>query len=448
MQIGLLGFRDYIYKLYKNPKHAKIIHLGKLISLTGSTQILVQALSLCSGILIIRLLPTKEYALYTLVNTMLGTMAILADSGIGDGVLSQGGKVWQDPTKLGSVIATGLKMRRKFAAGSLIVAIPILVYLLLHHGASILMTVLLVLSLIPSFFVALSGSILEMAPKLHQDLFPLQKNTIVLNVGRLALVTLTLFVFPFACLAIFSAGIPQIWANLRLRKISSGYADRSAGPDPQVETAILKIVKRTMPGAIYYCFSAQITTWLISILGSTENLAQVGALGRLTVMLSLFSGIFSAIIIPRIARLKHNRKILLLRFTQIILVAFGLSVLIVFMVSLFPGLVLSVLGKNYASLTREVVIVMLGGCISMMAGIVYNLLLSRAWVIHPAIMIGVNLITQIVLMLSLKLSKMENVLWFSAIGSLVTFLTLSIYFIYRARTDPDHFDEEEQLAVA
>ncbi len=70
---------------------------GKLISVTGSAQVLIQALGFISGIIIIRLLPTEEYAFYTLANTMLGTMNILSDAGVSTGVMAQGGKVIMNP---------------------------------------------------------------------------------------------------------------------------------------------------------------------------------------------------------------------------------------------------------------------------------------------------------------------------------------------------------------
>lgn len=436
MPIETISIKDKFIQLYNDPKHAKIVHWGKLISITGSAQIVVQALALLSGILIIRLLPTKEYAFYTLVNTMLGTMTVLADSGIGDGVLSQGGKVWQNSDKLGAVIATGLNLRKKFAAGSLIVTIPFLLYMLMHHGASLTISFLLILSLIPSFFVAISGSILEMAPKLHQDIIPLQKNQLGLNIGRLALISITLFIFPFAFLAVFAASIPQVWANIRLRKISSGYANRNQAPDKNVQHEILKIVKRTMPGAIYYCFSAQITTWLISFFGSTENLAQVGALNRLAVILNVFQAVVLTLVIPRFARLPFERRNLTIKYIYIQLGLIIMSIFIIVLVSIFPAQVLSILGKNYAMLNKEVVIVVIGSCLGMMTGISYTLLLSRAWIMHPAIMISVNIITQIILMVTLDLSKMQHVLWFSVVNTLVAFLMFQIYFYYRVFTEP------------
>jgi len=162
--------KDTLIKLKQHPKYETIISWGKLISITGSAQILIQALGFASGILVIRLLPVEEYALYTLANTMLGTMTILADGGISTGIMSQGAKVWQDKEKLGAVLATGLYLRRKFAVGSLLVATPVLMYLLLHNNASWLTTLLIVGALIPAFFAALSDSLLEIVPKLHQDI--------------------------------------------------------------------------------------------------------------------------------------------------------------------------------------------------------------------------------------------------------------------------------------
>ena len=137
-----------------------IVHWIKLVFITGGTQISVQLITLAGGILIIRQLPTKEYAFYTIANAMLGTMSLLADGGISTGVMSQGGKVWNDREKLGIVMATGLHLRRRFAIFSLASSIPILSYLLWHNGASFWQILLIVLCIIPAFFAALSDSLL------------------------------------------------------------------------------------------------------------------------------------------------------------------------------------------------------------------------------------------------------------------------------------------------
>jgi hypothetical protein len=179
---GKIQMNLFAQKVYKHPSYSKLIGWGKLISITGGAQAIVQASGMLCGILVIRLLPTQEYAWYTLANAMLGTMTLLADSGISTGVMAQGGKVWQDKERLGAVLATGLDIRRKMGVASLIVVTPILIYLLLQHQASWLTTLLIVASLIPAYFTALSDSLLEIVPKLHQDIVALQKNQITVSV--------------------------------------------------------------------------------------------------------------------------------------------------------------------------------------------------------------------------------------------------------------------------
>ncbi len=153
----------------------KISEWGRLFSLMGSTQVLIQIVGLVSGIMVIRLLPPHEYALYTLANTMLGTMVVLADGGIASAVMSQGGKVWMEHEKLGAVLVTGMQLRRKFAIVSLPLSSGILLYFLRIHGASWLFSILIVLSIIPTFFMMIHSGILEISPKLRQDVSSLQK---------------------------------------------------------------------------------------------------------------------------------------------------------------------------------------------------------------------------------------------------------------------------------
>ncbi len=380
-------------RLTAHPKYSKVMDWGRLASITGSAQMVVQGVSFASGILVIRLLPTKEYALYTLANTMLGTVIVLADGGITNGVMSQGGRVWQDRTRMGAVLATGLELRRKFAVVSLLVAVPVLVYLLRHHGASWPMAALLVAALVPAFFTALSGGLLEVAPRLHQDIVALQKTQVAVNFGRLAVVCATLFAFPWAAVAIAGAGLPQVWGNRRLRRISLAYADWHQPPDPAVRREILGIVKRLLPDAIYYCLSGQITVWLISLAGSTAAVAQVGALGRLTVGLSLFGAMISTLITPRFARLPSDSPLLLTRYFQLLggLVVLGLC--IVGGAWLFADQLLWILGKNYANLHTELVLNMAAGSIGLMYGASFALCTFRGWAINPLIFIPISILS-------------------------------------------------------
>ncbi|HEX8608429.1 MAG TPA: polysaccharide biosynthesis protein, partial [Pedobacter sp.] len=269
-----------VQRFQNNPKYAKLFEWGKLVSLTGSAQILIQAVGMITGIVIIRMLTTQEYAYYTIANTMLGTMTILADGGVSIGVMNQGGKVWNDKQQLGAVMSTGLALRRVFGIYSLMISVPILAYLLWHQGAGPWTILLIVLTLIPAFFAAMSDSLLEIFPKLNQDIKSLQVNQVTVSILRLALSCISVFFLPFTFIAILAGGIPRLYGNYKLKAIAHKFAEEGQVPDEQRKKDMLKIVRATLPGAIYYCLSGQITIWLISIFGTASSIAQVGALGR------------------------------------------------------------------------------------------------------------------------------------------------------------------------
>ena len=384
----------------------------RISSITGGTQIVIQVIGLISGILVIRLLPTTEYALYTLANTMLGTMVVLADSGIGAGVMAESGKVWKDKQKLGVALVTGLDLRRKFAAGSLLIAAPILIYLLHYHGADLWMSVLIVISLIPAFISSLSGSIFQTPLKLKQDIAPLQRNTLYEGLGRFAMV-FSLFILPWTFIAILGAGIPRLITNIRLRKLSAGYADWTQKPDVEVRKRILKMVKRLMPGSVYYVLSGQISIWLISIFGTTASVAKIGALGRIAIMLTVVSTIFGTLVYPRFARLPQNSKILLKRFLQVIGLLLVIGIIVTLSVGFFSTEVLWILGENYKNLEIELVMSITASCIALMSGAAFTMSTQRGWAIHPGISIPVNVASIIMGVLLVDISTLRGVLLFN-----------------------------------
>lgn len=408
----------------------RISSWAKLIAVTGGAQAVVQAIGFLSGILVIRLLPTQEYALYTLANTLLGTMTLLADGGISIGVMSQGGKVWQDREKLGGVLATGLHLRKKFAVCSLMIATPILFYLLRKHDASWLMSTLIMLSLIPAFVTSLSGSLLEVPFKLHQDIVPLQKIQIVANIGRLLLLALTLFIYPFAAVAILCAGGGQVWSNWRLRKVSERFVSHNQAVNFHARVEIMAIVKRAMPGAIYYCFSGQISVWLISFFGTTESLAQIGALTRLTMILNLISVVIGTLVVPRFARLPSIRTLLISHYLQVQCILFFLISIVMLIVWFFPGQVLYLIGKNYTNLTIELFFMVLAACLGLVSGIVYSLNAVRRYIFPPIFLYPLLISGQISFLMIFQIKTVLMAAYYSITMQLLAYLLHFGYGIF------------------
>src|SRR5438128_6652829 len=77
---------------------------------------IVQIIAFSSGILLVRWLPQREYAFFTIANAMQATLMLLADIGISVGLMSIGGRVWQDRLGFGELSNIGLPVRRRLAA--------------------------------------------------------------------------------------------------------------------------------------------------------------------------------------------------------------------------------------------------------------------------------------------------------------------------------------------
>jgi len=425
-----------VHRFSANPRYAKAFHWGKLISITGGTQAIVQVMGLLCGILVIRLLPVKEYAWYTIANTMLGTMSLLADGGITSGVMAQGGKVWQNKEKLGAVLSTGLFLRKKFAFWSLVVSVPILIYLLLHNKATWQSAILITASLIPAFFAALSDSLLEIVPKLHQDIIPLQKNQLIVSIGRLMMTGLSVFILPYTFMAILASGIPRAYGNIRLKKMTAFFANRHQQPDLEIQASILKTVRKILPGSIYFCVSGQITIWLISIFGNATAVAKVGALGRLSMILALFTVLFNTLAVPRFARLPNNSGVVLKRFLQIQVGLILLGLAITGCAYVFSVQALWIIGPNYSNLKTEFTLSIAGSFLGLMAGTLFTLNTSRGWAINPVISIAINLVSLITGILFIHITTIRGLFIFNIFimgTEVVMYFTYGLFQIMNSR---------------
>ena len=406
---------------------AKALKWSKLIALTGGAQAIVQITSLISGVIIIRLLNTQEYALYTISNVMLSTIIILADSGITIAVMSEGGKVWEDKKGLGSVLSTGLELRKKFAIASIIISTPILAYLLLQHGASNFITFAIIIAIIPAFIASMSDSIYEIAPKLHQDIKPLQRNQIYVSVGRTLFSGLILLIAPFSFLAILAGAIPRILGNIRLKKIAATRASMIELPSTETRKKILKIVTLSLPGLIYYCLSGQLNVWLIAFFGQTKSIATIGAISRLTMGITLFSSVFTIIVIPRFARLSNRKELIIFTFTKLQILLFTIIGLILLIVWFSSKELLWIIGPNYVGLQSELFLAMLSSCINLLVGGTYALYSTRGWVMHPVQSISVSITSIALGLLLFNISTLKGVFHLSIFVSSIEYLNHIVF---------------------
>jgi O-antigen/teichoic acid export membrane protein len=394
----------------------------------------IQALGFAAGVLVIRLLSPREYAFYTIATAGLGMMTVLSDGGVASGALALGGAVWQDPVRLGVVIATGIRFRRLLARFALAIGLPLMVMLLRRQGASWTESALVCLSVVPALQSTLTSHLLEVVPRLHQKLRVLQLLQMAAGACRLVLVAAILPWWPAAVIANLIAALTQWLANLRLRKLVTRHSAWRVPGTEEVADRMKALVRRTMPGSIYYALSGQLSVGLLALFGKSDNVAAVGGLARPAMVFTVVSLAFGAMAIPRFARIPASQRSLVhARYHQSQLVLMAICLLVLALLVAFSDPVLAILGPTYKGLHRELALMGVSFSTAILAGAAYGLGLARGIVVPATISIPLNLLVQIAAIAWLPLNTVAGVLWIGILSGLGQWLVYLAYFELRFR---------------
>jgi O-antigen/teichoic acid export membrane protein len=399
----------------------RIVSWAKTLTKFVSVQVAVQAMMIASGILLVRTLSQTEYAYFTIANSMQATMNILADSGIGIGLSSIGGRVWQSPYRFGQLINTVMRLRRYLAAVAVAIVTPILVWMLVANGATYAYAGLLTLAVLIGLNYQLLTGVLMVVPRLHSQISRVQKLDLFAALSRFAILIAAYFVFLNAAVGVIAAVAGLVTQYFFLRRSMTGSIDLDAPANDEDRHTILGIVRSQSPNAVFYCMQGQLTVWLISIFGSTQNIAEIGALGRLGIIFSIISAVMASIVLPSFARCQLVDQ-LQRRYFQILsgFILFGLS--LIALAALFPAQALWILGSKYGHLRNELLLMMVMTAFNSLVAAMWSLNSSKAWIKRSWLNIPGVIITQIILLSFLDISTLSGVLWFGILSLVPTFL--------------------------
>lgn len=391
----------------------------------GTVQTFVQLIGVLSGILLVRTLSKEEYAFFTIAATIQGSMAVLADSGVGIALSAIGGKVWQDRYRFGQLINSAIMLRRYFSFVSILTITPILFWMLISKGTSVSYSIIMAVAVLAGLTYQLNVGILSSITRLHSQIKKIQTLDLASVLVRLLLLILAYFTFLNAPVAISIAGAVSVMQFYVLMRWSRDYADLGAPVDDDDKAAILKVVKSQIPNAIFYCIQGQLTIWLISIFGSTHNIAEIGALGRLAVIFTIFNSIMSSILLPAFSRCQTYKKLLNL-YWQIISGTLLVVFLLLTLSWLFPEKLLWVIGKNYSALGEEVFFIAMNAAVTTLMITMWSINCSKAWIKHSWFNIPFTIAIQILMILTLDVSTVKGVIVFASISAIPSIIVNAI----------------------
>ena len=381
-------------------------------------QAAVQGIGLVTGILVVRLLAVDQYGFYTIANTMMSALYLLAESGIASAAVGIGGRAWQDPDWLGRTVSSTVKM-----AGWLrnLVAVPVaavLVWLLVKNGANAITTVALLCLVLVGGALSLLGQIYIMVPRLLGDA-RFQQTIGFLMSGLRLLATVALasigLLASTALLAAVLCLVIQIWV---IRRWIGGRIRLDAPSDPAIEAELRAVTARQLPNGVYYLFQSQLGIWLLSVFGTAETVADLGALTRISAVLSILIATMQGIVLPRYARIQERPR--LVGLYLLILAGFaGLSSLLVAAVWLAPEPLLWVLGPQYAHLEYELLLAAAAAAIASVSILSWMLSANKGWFLPVWINMPIGLTTQVVLMATIGVSTVRQVLLMTICSELI-----------------------------
>jgi O-antigen/teichoic acid export membrane protein len=363
----------------RSPILRRALHRAKIIGNFAIVQAIVQVIGFGSGILIIRTLEQREYAYFTIANTMQGTINLLADIGISVGLISIGGRVWHDRRRFGQLINTDLRARKKLGGAAIIVVTPFLFFLLARNGAPLFYSTVLILLLLAGILIQLSLGVLGVVPRLRADIRRIQIIDFTGAIARLITLLALMFIFLSASVAIAVASATLFLQYIMLHRYVAGVIDLDVPPNPEDRQEIVRLIKHLAPNAIFYSVQGQITVFLISIFAHlATSVAEVGALGRLAMIFAVISNLLTNVFVPAFARCQEPRKMRLL-YLAIVGGVVVFSLLILGAAGFFP-LNFFLFSATACASRRELFLMVTGTVVSVVAGTLWALNASKAWV--------------------------------------------------------------------
>jgi len=408
----------------------RALHRARVVGNFAFVQAVVQIISFLSGILLIRHLDQREYAYFTIANTMQGTLNVLADIGISIGLVSIGGRVWQDRERFGQLVNTALGLRRKLGLAAVIVIVPVLYYLLVKNGASTNYTALLIIAVLAGLSVQLSIGVLSVVPRLRSDIGRIQSIDLAGAVARFLTLVVLMYLFLNGAVALAVGSATLLLQYWMLHRYVGGVIDLGAPENSEDRAAMLGFIRSQAANAIFFCLQGQITVFLISLFGrQVSSIAEVGALGRLAMIFAVLSHLLANVFAPAFARCQNAAK-LRWQYAGIVGAVAGFSLTIIGAAYFFPSQFLFVLGNKYAHLNRELFLMVGGAVIMAMASTLWSLNAAKAWIAGSWLYIPLTLGTQLILIPFTDFASVPGVLTFNLISAIPSLL-LNVALSYR-----------------
>lgn len=393
-----------------------------------SWQIVVVLLNAASGFVIVRALSKTDYAYYTIFLALMSMFVSFTSAGIDPALYSIGGKIWKDKVRTGILVNTVLRFRKKI---SLVFFIPLMSYGVWQmHQNNVpdeYVFLLLILVLIGGAY-QIRTSVYTCILRLNNSIHVLQKSDLASSGLKFLGMVLLYCMAPSLHFFLILTAWTFFFQYHLISKKSRMFALPTEQIDARISQKIDTLFRANIVNTIYWSFQGQVLLFVCTAFGTTDNIGEVGALGRLALLLSPVGMLVSNYLHPAAAKAVAPREILL----NVLKASLWIGIPAVALLSLalfFPHQVLWLLGKEYYGLESLLILFLLISFVNIFQSMISGFCIARAWVKWYFLYTPLVIALQVVLISTLQLRTLRDILVFHGLVEVFTLLLITCFFL-------------------
>jgi len=416
----------------------KCVSIGRLILGYVVGQGATQVLQLVTGFLIINWLTKDAYATFALVIAIQSTTSVLVELGLSQSLVAFLGKKYEDSKVAGRYIRASRYLRNHmlFAGGGVLLAFFYCIAPKYEWSGGVWLVL---------WFSVISALVFQSWSATYNPLLLLDKNLKVLYTIGLSSGVLRVGLIAVAYLfGVLSAPLVLLYGALQACAAGWGAREQTRAMicEPPADVSlrtekreILSQVLPRVPSSVFFAFEGQIAIFLISIFGTTNGIAELGALGRLAMLFVIIRKANSILVAPYFSKLASGQVFskAALFVCCSLLFALASSAFVYYL----PEPFLWVLGDGYQHLKFEVFLVMAVSALNLVSMLMFSLCLSRKYIFswYSIVDIGPVCLAMVIGYVLMDLETLSGVLYFSMMMALVKLSSVTFVLGYGLRRE-------------
>lgn len=385
------------------------------------------ALGGIAGLLIVNFLPKEQYAAYTFLLACMALMSGIGELGLSHCVLPVVGRRAGEPRWVVGVCHEIFRWRWILLAFGMVIVVPYWLNASVKHGwlspeylaASAAAVVVALLTLRASYSYAIL--------MLLRHISALNRASLAMHCSRFALVALVLLAPLNAwasmglLLATAASQAVDIWLQQRAVKANGIAAWRLDAQERKVvHRETLRIALPLVPSAVFFQIQGVITVLIVSVFGTTDMMAEVGALGRLAMILVVLDRVTNMLLFPAIARSPGGPSFL--RKLLLVNAAYLGAMLLIFLSSLaLPHYWMLLLGPQYKAQEPHLWMAIGAYVLTSASGFAFRTLAGRGATTRQWITIPLVIAVQVAFVAGVGVGSLPQVLAFNLATSFTHF---------------------------